>query len=130
MKTTVIVSVLFVLAVSAEAAPQREQGGQAGRGGRPEVPPPPRQDPATLKRDAQGHPDFTGMWNNQLSLLKTSSDGFTVSRFGGHLKFQIAAASRVEARLAKTKTESRFVFAGVDMESLLPRHASGDYGMR
>ena len=23
------------------------------------------QDPKTLKRDAQGHPDFSGMWDNQ-----------------------------------------------------------------
>jgi hypothetical protein len=37
----------------------------AWRRPRPGARGPTAQDPKTLKRDPQGHPDFTGMWNNQ-----------------------------------------------------------------
>ena len=50
--------VLIVILVSC-AEPAHSQRGQAAQ------PPVAPQDPATLKRDPLGHPDFTGMWNNQ-----------------------------------------------------------------
>ena len=58
------VVVTFTLLVSYLAAPMpanAQRGG--GRGQEPAAPV--QQDPKTLKRDPQGHPDFTGMWNNQ-----------------------------------------------------------------
>jgi hypothetical protein len=54
----------------APAAQATAQGGAAasqggGRGAAAAATPIAPQDPKTLKRDAQGHPDFSGMWNNQ-----------------------------------------------------------------
>src|SRR5216117_2705963 len=56
--TRTLLALLIVLyfAVSANA-----QGG----GGRGQSAPIVPQDPKTLKRDPRGHPDFTGLWNNQ-----------------------------------------------------------------
>jgi hypothetical protein len=62
----------------------RGQGG--GRGAAPAAITP--QDPKTLKRDPLGHPDFTGMWDNQYT------PDLTAAVPGGQLPFTAYGAER------------------------------------
>src|SRR5437870_12013105 len=59
--TLVAILISLVQSAQAQGGGGRGQGQGRGQAAPPIVP----QDPATLKRDALGHPDFTGMWNNQ-----------------------------------------------------------------
>ena len=57
---------ILIAAIIVALIPTNISAQQRGGGGRQQAEPPVvPQDPATLKRDPQGHPDFTGMWNNQ-----------------------------------------------------------------
>ena len=79
---------LLVLAPSNANALQGGNRGQA-QGGRGQTAPPiVPQDPATLKRDSQGHPDFTGMWNVQYT------PDITTAVPGGQLPFTAYGAER------------------------------------
>jgi hypothetical protein len=62
----------------------RGQGGARGQETEQIVP----QNPATLKRDANGHPDFGGMWNNQYT------PDLTTAFPGGVLPFTAYGADR------------------------------------
>ena len=64
------------------------QGGGRGQGARGQTPAIVPQDPSTLKRDPQGHPDFTGMWNNQYT------PDITTAVPGGQLPFTPYGAER------------------------------------
>ena len=70
---------------SAQQAGARGQGGGRGQAQAPAIVP---QDPKTLKRDPQGHPDFTGMWNNQYT------PDITTAVPGGQLPFTPYGAER------------------------------------
>lgn len=82
--TLILIGAGIALPASAQQAGGRGQGGGRGQAAAPIVP----QDPKTLKRDAQGHPDFTGMWNNQYT------PDITTAVPGGQLPFTPYGAQR------------------------------------
>jgi hypothetical protein len=81
------VAVPGVARAQAPAAPAAAQGG-GGRGAAAPPAPIVPQDPKTLKRDAQGHPDFSGMWNNQYT------PNLLAAVAGGELPFTPLGAER------------------------------------
>jgi len=59
-----LISISFLIFPFAEPSALAQRGGAGQGGGRGQQEPPiTRQDPATLKRDANGHPDFGGLWD-------------------------------------------------------------------
>ena len=78
--------VLCAVAVPAHAQGQPPTQGQGGTRGQAQATTP--QDPKTLKRDAQGHPDFTGMWDNQYT------PDLTAAIPGGQIPFTPYGAER------------------------------------
>lgn len=67
MRNRRFIGYLAIVLTTISVVPAYAQRGGRGQGGargqEPEQVVP--QNPATLKRDANGHPDFGGMWNNQ-----------------------------------------------------------------